>query len=104
MRVSICVCTHNRAHILTYCLEALANLKVPVGCEAEVLVVDNDSVDNTKEVVGTYSQRSPIKILYLHEPQRGLSVARNRAIEEALVTISASWMTTVPCRQIGCRL
>ena len=83
MRVSICVCTHNRAHILTYCLEALANLKVPVGCEAEILVVDNDSVDNTKEVVGTYSQRSPIKILYLHEPQRGLSVARNRAIEEA---------------------
>jgi glycosyltransferase involved in cell wall biosynthesis len=83
MRVSICVCTYNRAHILAYCLESLANLKVPVGCEAEILVVDNHSVDNTKEVVGRYSQRSPIEILYLHEPQKGLSVARNRAIEEA---------------------
>jgi glycosyltransferase involved in cell wall biosynthesis len=83
MRVSICVCTYNRAHILAYCIESLTNLKVPVGCEAEILVVDNNSVDNTKEVVLRYSLRSPIKIVYLYEPQKDLSVARNRAIEEA---------------------
>jgi glucosyl-dolichyl phosphate glucuronosyltransferase len=61
----------------------LTNLKVPVGCEAEILVVDNKSVDNTKEVVECYSRHSPIAIFYFYESQQGLSAARNRAIKEA---------------------
>lgn len=83
MRFSICVCTYNRAHVLSYCLASLTNLKVPAGCEAEILVVDNNSVDNTKEVVSSYSRQSKIAIFYFHEPQQGLSAARNRAIKEA---------------------
>jgi glucosyl-dolichyl phosphate glucuronosyltransferase len=83
MRISICVCTYNRAHILPYCLEALINLKVPAGCEAEILVIDNNSSDNTKDIVDHHSRRSPIIIFYFHEPQQGLSAARNRATKEA---------------------
>jgi glucosyl-dolichyl phosphate glucuronosyltransferase len=83
MRISICVCTYNRAHILRFCLESLAQLKVPTGYEAEVLVVDNNSNDHTKEVVSYYRQHSPIEILYFHESQQGLSAARNRATKEA---------------------
>jgi glucosyl-dolichyl phosphate glucuronosyltransferase len=83
MRLSICVCTYNRASILPYCLESLTNLTVPAGCEAEILVVDNKSADNTKEIVEHYSQRSPISIFYFYESQQGLSMARNRAIREA---------------------
>jgi glycosyltransferase involved in cell wall biosynthesis len=83
MRLSICVCTYNRAHVLSYCLASLTNLKVPAGCEVEVLVVDNKSVDNTKEVVNSYLRESKIAILYFYEPQQGLSAARNRAIKEA---------------------
>ena len=83
MRLSICVCTYNRAHILPYCLNSLTKLKVPAGCEAEILVIDNNSRDNTKEVVSNFSRRSPIAVLYFHEPQQGLSAARNRAIKEA---------------------
>jgi glycosyltransferase involved in cell wall biosynthesis len=83
MRLSICVCTYNRAHVLAHCLESLTNLEVPAGCEAEILVIDNNSVDNTKEVVDCYSRRSPIAVFYFYEPQQGLSAARNRAIKEA---------------------
>jgi glucosyl-dolichyl phosphate glucuronosyltransferase len=83
MRLSICVCTYNRAHVLGHCLESLTNLKVPVGCEVEILVVDNNSVDNTKEIVDSYSRQTPITISYFCESQQGLSAARNRAIKEA---------------------
>jgi glycosyltransferase involved in cell wall biosynthesis len=83
MRFSICVCTYNRANILPYCLVSLANLKMPPRCKAEILVIDNKSVDNTKEVVEQYSRRSPIQIFYFYEQQQGLSNARNRAIKEA---------------------
>jgi glycosyltransferase involved in cell wall biosynthesis len=83
MRISICVCTYNRAHILRYCLESLMNLKVPAGCEAEILVLDNNSRDSTKDVVSYYRQHSPIEILYFHESQQGVSAARNRAAKEA---------------------
>lgn len=83
MRFSICVCTYNRAQILPHCLESLANLNVPVGCEAEILVIDNNSVDNTRDVVDEYSRRSQIPIFYFHELQQGISTARNRAVKEA---------------------
>ena len=83
MRFSVCVCTYNRAHILPYCLNSLTKLKVPPGCEADILVIDNNSRDNTKDVVNSFSQHSPIDILYFHESQQGLSAARNRAIKEA---------------------
>ena len=83
MRFSICVCTYNRAHILPYCLESLVKLDVPVGCEAEILVIDNNSCDNTKGIVDSFSRRSIISICYFYESQQGLSAARNRAIKEA---------------------
>jgi glycosyltransferase involved in cell wall biosynthesis len=83
MRLSICVCTYNRAHVLAYCLQSLTNLKVPADCEAEILVIDNNSSDNTKEVVDCYSRQSPIALFYIYESQQGLSAARNRAIKEA---------------------
>jgi glycosyltransferase involved in cell wall biosynthesis len=83
MFFSICVCTYNRAQVLPYCLESLTNLKVPAECGAEILVIDNNSVDNTKEVVSKYSERSKIPIFYFYESKQGLSAARNRAVKEA---------------------
>ncbi|MGY3602739.1 MULTISPECIES: glycosyltransferase family 2 protein [unclassified Bradyrhizobium] len=83
MHVSICVCTYNRGYILRYCLESLTKLSIPAGCEAEILVVDNNSTDDTREVVACYSKRSSIPIFYFHEPEQGSSAARNRAINES---------------------
>jgi glycosyltransferase involved in cell wall biosynthesis len=83
MHVSICVCTYNRASILSYCLNALAKLNIPTGWDVEILVIDNNSTDDTKGVVEDAAQQSPIKILYFHESRQGLSAARNRAINES---------------------
>lgn len=83
MRFSICVCTYNRADILPYCLQSLADLRIPSNCDVEILLVDNNSIDNTKRVVAEYAERSPIEISYIHEAEQGLSAARNRAMREA---------------------
>jgi glucosyl-dolichyl phosphate glucuronosyltransferase len=83
MRVSICVCTYNRAKTLSCCLESLTKLKVPTGWEAEILVIDNNSGDDTKEIVHSFSRRARIAISYFHESWQGISAARNRAIKEA---------------------
>ncbi|CAH1203800.1 hypothetical protein PAECIP111890_02344 [Paenibacillus sp. JJ-223] len=49
--------------------------------EFEILVIDNRSTDNTKELFD--SMQFPSNVRYIFEPQLGLSYARNRAIEEA---------------------
>jgi glucosyl-dolichyl phosphate glucuronosyltransferase len=81
MMISICLCTYNRAHLLQYCLEALIGIEA--SCRIEIIVVDNNSSDNTEAVVKTFASISPHPISYYFEPIQGLSVARNRAIEES---------------------
>jgi len=50
----------------------------------EIIVVDNNSNDNTKEVVNKFIETyKDFNIRYIFEPVQGLSVARNRAMKEA---------------------
>jgi glycosyltransferase involved in cell wall biosynthesis len=50
----------------------------------ELLVIDNNSTDETKQIVAEYKNSYPsIKIYYYLEPKVGLSHARNRAIKES---------------------
>ena len=51
MDVSIIIVTRNRAEDLRQTLDAMRCLRVPDGCEAEMLVVDNGSSDDTAGVV-----------------------------------------------------
>lgn len=82
MDASIIVCTYNRAESLKDTLNALAALKSAPGRSWEVLVVDNNSRDHTREVVET-TQRDWPRLRYLFEPAQGLSHARNRGISES---------------------
>lgn len=87
--ISVVICTYNRAHLLGRTLEALCDESV--GFSVDVIVVDNNSADDTKDVV-TACQRSlsgPISLRYLFEPVQGLSVARNTGVGEACGSIVA---------------
>lgn len=77
-RVTVAVCTRNRASQLDACLSALAALEYPSAL-LDALVVDNAPVDaSTREAVARYPG-----IRYVCEPRPGLDNARNRAIQEA---------------------
>jgi len=80
MDISVIVATYNRAGILKGTLENLAALR-PQGVTHEIIVVDNNSSDNTRAVVEEFAQRAPIR--YLFEERQGKSYALNTAIEVA---------------------
>ncbi|MFN3750054.1 MAG: glycosyltransferase [Thiobacillus sp.] len=79
---SIIVCTYNRAESLRDTLAALARLETLPARTWEVVVVDNNSRDHTKQVVQAAQQDWP-RLRYVFEPAQGLSHARNRGIAEA---------------------
>ena len=81
-RLSIVICTHNRAHLLPRCLEALQKQRGVPPDDLDVIVVDNRSTDATKEVVAAYRSTN-VPVRYVFEPHLGLSVARNTGLAAA---------------------
>ncbi|MDP3585363.1 MAG: glycosyltransferase [Thiobacillus sp.] len=82
MDASIIVCTYNRAESLKGTLAALARLESPPTRTWEVVVVDNNSRDHTRQVVEAVQKIWP-HLRYEFEPAQGLSHARNRGIAQA---------------------
>lgn len=79
--ITVVVCTYNRASLLPRALDSLLNQESD-RCQFEILVVDNNSTDATRNVVADYqTQRSNIR--YVIEPEQGIAYARNRALREA---------------------
>jgi glucosyl-dolichyl phosphate glucuronosyltransferase len=81
--ISIVVCTYNRAKSLRLTLESLFKLDIPHHRCVELLLVDNNSTDATRELVHAMQESSPFQLRYLFEPEKGLSFARNRGVREA---------------------
>jgi len=81
-RITIAVCTYNRAANLPRLVEALEQQTCSI--DMEVLFVDNNSTDDTPQVIQRLAARSPLTIRYVQEKQQGIPHARNRAIAETL--------------------
>ena len=81
--VSIAICTYNNARKLEAVLESLRGLICPPALEYEILVVDNNSRDETKAVVERSQAIWGQRLRYIFEGTQGLSHARNRALKEA---------------------
>ncbi len=82
---TVVICTYNGENRV---LDVLAKLRSQVGIEEltwEILIIDNNSTDNTAEVVqkhiSNWSKPYPLK--YFFEPNQGLAFARRCAIKEA---------------------
>ena len=102
MAITVILCTYNRCSTLSSALDSVAASTVPSSHEWEVLVVDNNSTDQTREVVQDFCRRYPGRFRYLWEPQQGLSHARNAGIRESRgdvlafmdddVTVGPEWL------------
>jgi glycosyltransferase involved in cell wall biosynthesis len=80
MRFTVAICTWNRAPLLSEALERLTHVRQPPGAW-EVLVVNNDSADDTERVLDAFDGRLPLRRAF--EPKPGLSHARNTAVRHA---------------------
>lgn len=81
MQVSVIVCTYNRSILLEKLLDSLVAMSVPDGIIWELLVVDNNSNDGSKDVAKRYIDRLPL--VYHFEIQQGKCYALNRGLKEA---------------------
>jgi glycosyltransferase involved in cell wall biosynthesis len=80
--ISVIVATRDRASLLESTLDALCRQTSP-GCPVEILIVDNGSVDRTREVVHAAARQAPIPVAYLTESKPGKSHALNTAVAHA---------------------
>jgi len=76
---SVVVCTYNRSSSLKRTLASLREQQVAQGVDWEVLIVDNNSKDDTRSVVEDFVRTFP-RARYTHESKQGLSHARNHGI------------------------
>jgi glycosyltransferase involved in cell wall biosynthesis len=81
MRYSIVLPTYNRAGDLRDTLKSLAALTTSKPWE--LIVVDNNSSDETQAVVQEASRSFPVELRYLFEQEQGRSAAMNTGIAEA---------------------
>lgn len=84
IKVSIIVPTLNRYDLLKLFLNSLLKQTVPLD-EFEVLIIDNGSTDNTKDLVKEF--RGLLNLRYLYEPRNGLHYGRHLGFVESKAEI-----------------
>jgi glycosyltransferase involved in cell wall biosynthesis len=75
--VSVIIPTYNRGWSLQ---EAIDSVLAQDFSDFELIVVDDGSTDNTLDIIGSYSD----DIIFLHQPNKGVSAARNRGITSSV--------------------
>src|SRR5207247_9632566 len=82
MEISVIVCTYNRSTRLRKTLASFPKLVFdrPLW---ELIIVDNNSKDDTKQICAEILQNGTLNARYIFEDKPCLSEARNRRIREA---------------------
>ena len=80
--LSFALCTYNRAERLPQLIAEMRAQTCPMPFE--VLIVDNNSSDDTRAVVSQIAETPGTPVRYVLEPEQGIPHARNRAIAEAM--------------------
>lgn len=81
---SLAIMTYNRAAMLASALKSVAASRVERPGDVEVIVVDNNSTDRTRQTVEEIRAADfPFSLRYVLEKQQGVAYARNRGIEES---------------------
>src|SRR5262245_23704191 len=78
--ISVCVCTFKRQQLLTGLLAALDEQVEDATFCFDVIVVDNDMDRSAEPTVRSFAERGRLNVSYDCEPERNISLARNRAI------------------------
>ena len=78
LRITIAVCTWNRAKSLKRALDSIVTATEVYGSSVQLIVVNNNCTDDTDQIIAAVSKRTALT--YLHEPRVGLANARNAAI------------------------
>ena len=83
LQISVVICTYNRAAVIREAMESLYNQTLSKD-QFEVIVVNNNSTDDTREVCTAYiGSHKDAHFYYYDELQQGASFARNTGAAKA---------------------
>ena len=102
--ISAVITTYNRSEMLGTALEAVLSQNAG-GVRYEVIVVDNNSTDNTLATVEALIAKGYPNLRYVFEPKQGIAHGRNAGIAAARgdiiaftdddVVVTDNWITTI---------
>lgn len=107
MELSIVICTYNRSSFLREGLEAIVQQRLAfIDVSIEIIVVDNNSCDETFSVVEEFKNKfSSLSLVYFLEKKQGISFSRNTAIQNSKgkfiafvdddAVVNANWLTSL---------
>lgn len=84
--VSIVICCYNSSKLLPETIRHISLLKIPAGISCEIIVVDNNSDDNTSETAEELLKKyisGNVTYKILIQPVQGLSAARKMGVENS---------------------
>jgi glucosyl-dolichyl phosphate glucuronosyltransferase len=119
--ITVIICTFNRGESLKTTLDSITHLTVPPDLNWELIIVDNNSTDNTAQVVREFASAAPFRVRCILERRQGLSAARNAGVAAARgkiiaftdddVILHPEWLTnlkqtfdTFQCAAVGGRI
>jgi glycosyltransferase involved in cell wall biosynthesis len=81
-KISVIVATKDRCNSISSCLEAIENSFLFANyLNGEIIVVDNNSQDQTSQIVRSFLSKSKIEVKLIFESKVGVSSARNKGIK-----------------------
>lgn len=80
LKVGVIIPTYNQSKLLT---EAVDSVLAQTFIGYEIIIIDDGSTDNTKQIIEEYLNKHPGKIRYLYQKNNGPAAARNYGIREA---------------------
>jgi succinoglycan biosynthesis protein ExoM len=81
--ITVCACTYKRPELLRRLLSKLEEQKTDDFFDYSIVIVDNDRFESARQAVEFYAHRAKISISYYVEYEQNISLARNKAIENA---------------------
>lgn len=82
MKVTVAICTWNRADLLSKTMQRMKSLVIPDDVTWELIVANNNSTDNTDELLERYCDgKLPLRRIFVSK--QGLSHSRNAVIKAA---------------------
>ena len=105
MDLSVLIATYNRMAHLKQALDSLSGQEGAEQILWEVIIVDNNSTDGTRDFVREYAKGCSLNLRYYFEPSQGKSYALNAGIKEAKgqviaitdddVVVDKNWISSI---------
>jgi glucosyl-dolichyl phosphate glucuronosyltransferase len=80
MQLDVILTTCNRQELLKQTLKSLLTAEVPPGLDVHIAIVDNNSKDQTRQIVHREMDKCRLSISYIFEGRQGKSYALNTGI------------------------